>query len=742
MILTGVVVGVIAAAYIAASLSIMVRLGVSLRQALLYLPLKLFYRIDDRRIRLAREAETPVIYVVTHQSRLDPALMLSLLPDDTLHILDEDSAKAIWLEPWRELARTIAFNAEHVFVSRRLVRVLKRKGRIAVYLPENVEPDTRDFRLYRAVSRIALQGDARIVPVIIDGSRHLPFSLVDDDQAPRRLLPKLRIGTLEPLTINEMTARAGAATTTGSNALFDRMAEARSVTAFSRRTLFQAVRSAARRFGVDRQIVEDAVSGTLTYRQLLMAARIFAGRFARMTAPGEAVGLLLPNSNSIAISLLGLMSAGRTAAMINYTAGPANVTSAVRTALIRTIISSRAFIEKAGLEDIVEAAKAGGARLVWAEDIRDGITGFDRLVAASCWQSPVSSQDPAAPALIMFTSGSEGAPKAVVLSHQNLISNAMQVEARLAIGPRDFLMNVLPVFHSFGLLGGLILPLLTGVRTLLYPSPLHYKQIPQVAAKRRPTILFSTDTFLSAYAKAADDDDFVSLRFAVAGAEPLRAETRRVWKERFGTRLLEGFGLTEAAPVVAVSTGTHNREASVGRLLPGVRVRLEPVEGITDGGRLWIRGPNVMMGYMSADKPGVLRELPEGWHDTGDIVSFDREGFITIRGRAKRFAKIAGEMVSLGAVEMLVQSLWPEHRHAVVAVPDKRRGERIVLVTTAAEADAAALRRAGKEAGLAELAVPQDIVKADEIPILGTGKIDYPSTRRLAIDRLGLAAAA
>ncbi|MFI0848608.1 AMP-binding protein [Mesorhizobium sp. IMUNJ 23232] len=742
MILTGVVVGVIVAAYLAASSVLMFRLGLSLRQALLYLPLKLLYRIDDRRIRLARDAEAPVIYVVTHQSRLDPALMLSLLPDDTLHILDEESAKAMWLEPWRELARTIAFNAEHLFVSRRLVRVLNRKGRIAVYLPENVEPDTRDFRLYRAVSRIALQGDARIVPVIIDGARHLPFSLIDDDNAPRRVLPKLRIGTLEPLTINEMTARAGAATTTGSNALFDRMAEARGMTAFSRRSLFQAVRSAARRFGADRQIVEDAVSGTLTYRQLLMAARIFAGRFARMTAPGEAVGVLLPNSNSIAISLLGLMSAGRTAAMINYTAGPANVTSAVRTALIRTIVSSRAFIEKAGLEDIVEAAKAGGARLVWAEDIRDGITGFDRLAAALCWQSPVGSQDSAAPALIMFTSGSEGAPKAVVLSHQNLISNAMQVEARLAIGPRDFLMNVLPVFHSFGLLGGLILPLLTGVRTLLYPSPLHYKQIPKVAAKRRPTILFSTDTFLSAYAKAADDDDFVSLRFAVAGAEPLRAETRRIWKEHFGTRLLEGFGLTEAAPVVAVSTATHNREGSVGRLLPGVRVRLEPVEGITDGGRLWIRGPNVMMGYMSADRPGVLQQLPESWHDTGDIVSFDREGFVTIRGRAKRFAKIAGEMVSLGAVEMLVQSLWPEHRHAVVAVPDKRRGERIVLVTTATEADAVELRRAGKEAGLAELAVPQDIVKVDEIPILGTGKIDYPSTRRLAIERLGLPAAA
>ncbi len=742
MVLIGILVGFIVAAYVAAAGLLIFRLGLSLRQALLYVPLKLLYRIDDRRIRSARNAEAPVVYIVTHQSRLDPAMMLSLLPDDTLHILDEYSANAIWLEPWRELARTIAFNTEHLFVSRRLARVLQRKGRIAVYLPDNVEPDTRGLRLYRAVARIALQGNARIVPICIDGSRHLPFSLLDEGDAPRRMFSRIRIGTLDPLTVDEMIARTGPATTTVASALFDRIAETRASTTFAGRTLFQAVRDAASRFGPDRPIVEDITTGEMTYRRLLMAARIFAGRFARVTAPGETVGVLLPNVNGIAITLLGLMSAGRVAAMINYTAGPANVTSATRTALIRTVVSSRTFVEKAGIGDIIEATKAGGAHVVWLEDLRDGITRFDKLVAALCWRSPIGRQFSEGPAVVMFTSGSEGTPKAVVLSHDNLVSNAMQVEARLAIGPRDFLMNVLPVFHSFGLLGGLILPLLSGVKTLLYPSPLHYKQIPQIAAKKKPTILFSTDTFLAAYAKAAGDGDFASLRFAVGGAEPLRAETRRVWQQRFGTRLLEGFGLTEAAPVVAVNTATHNRDGSVGRLLPGVRIRLDPVEGISEGGRMWITGPNVMMGYMSADRPGILQPLPSGWHDTGDIVSIDREGFLTIRGRAKRFAKIAGEMVSLGAIEMLVQSLWPEHRHAIVAIPDKRRGERIVLITTAEEADAGELRLAGKQAGIAELALPQDIVVVDEIPILGTGKADYVTTRQLAIDRLGQPAAA
>jgi acyl-[acyl-carrier-protein]-phospholipid O-acyltransferase/long-chain-fatty-acid--[acyl-carrier-protein] ligase len=429
------------------------------------------------------------------------------------------------------------------------------------------------------------------------------------------------------------------------------------------------------------------------------------------------------------------------AAMINYTAGPASVTAAIRTAVIRTVVSSRAFIEKAGLADIVAAVEAGGARMLWLEDVRESVTTLDKVAAALLWRFPLQPQQAAKPAVILFTSGSEGTPKAVVLSHRNLYANAMQAEARITISPADILLNVLPVFHSFGLTGGTILPLVTGVKLFLYPSPLHYKIIPEIARKVKPTIMFGTDTFLANYARTAKDGDFSSLRFVVAGAEAVKPETRRVYRDRFQAAIIEGFGLTEAAPVVAVNTAIHNRDGTVGRLLPAIRMKLEPVEGISEGGRLWLDGPNMMMGYMTADRPGELQPL-EGWHDTGDIVSVDRDGFVTIRGRAKRFAKIAGEMVSLGAVEMLVQSLWPEERHAAVAVPDKRRGERIVLVTTADDANPEELRQFGRKAGAAELMVPNDIIKVDEIPVLGSGKTDYISTRKLAIDRLGLGVAA
>lgn len=714
-------------------------LGIRFRQALLYLPLKLVWRVHDKAIRQARDSETPVIYVVSHQSRLEPALMLSLLPEQTLHILDDASARAFWLEPWRELGRTIAFNAEHVFVSRRLVRVLRGKGRLAVYLPDTVEPDVKSFRLFRAVARIAMQADARIVPIFVSGARHLPFSLTPAERAPRAWFPRLRIAALAPMTMAELLQRAGYSQTTTANALFDRFAEARLAGTDLDRGLFHAVCDAAGRYGASRLIVEDVVSGALSYRKLLTGARVLGKRLEGLTSPGEAVGILLPNANGVVLTMLGLISAGRVAAMINYTAGAANVASAVKTAAIKTIVSSRAFIQKADLADIVAAAEQAGARLIWLEELRDSITTFEKAAAAAQWRRPLQPQVASRPAVILFTSGSEGMPKAVMLSHRNLVANAMQAEARISISPADKLFNVLPVFHSFGLTGGTILPLITGVRLFLYPSPLHYKLIPDVARKIRPTIMFGTDTFLAAYARTAEDGDFSSLRFVVAGAEPVRPETRRVWRERFGAEIVEGFGLTEAAPVVAVNTATHGRDGTVGRLLPGMRMRIEEVEGVSEGGRLWLNGPNLMMGYMTADRPGELQPL-EGWHDSGDIVSVDREGFVTIRGRAKRFAKIAGEMVSLGAVEMLVQALWPEERHAAVAVPDKRKGERIVLVTTAGNADPETLRLYGKQAGAADLMVPHDIIKVREIPVLGSGKTDYVAARHMAIERLGLAA--
>lgn len=651
--------------------------------------------------------------------------MLSLLPEDTLHILDGYSSEAFWMEPWRELARTIPFNARHVFVSRRLVRVLRGRGRLAVYIPDSVEPDAKSFRLLRAIGRIATAAGANIVPVLLDGS------------ATRR-----RVRVLPAVTIAELIDQVGGRARP-SAALFDRIAELRMREGNSAGGLFPVLVAAADRVRGDFAIVRDAAGAPLTYRGLLTGIRALAAQLERISAPGDAVGVLLPTSTAFVQTFFGLQSAGRVAVLINHGAGPAAMTEALSTTLCRQVVTSRRFVTEARLEAHVAAAESAGARIIWLEELVQNISSWDRLAASLLRRRPLQRQDGRRPAVILFTSGAEGRPKGVVLSGTNILANCLQVRSRIAFDGQDRALNTLPVFHAFGLTGGTLLPLLFGVPLALYPSPLDVRTIAELAGRLRPTILFGTDTFLNAYVRAADEGEFASLRLLVAGAEPVRAMTRQLWRQRYGLEILEGYGMTEASPVVSLNTRTHGKDGSVGRPLPGLRLRIEPVEGLQGEaeGLLSIQGPNVMLGYMTREAPGRTVAPANGWHATGDIVAVDREGYLTIRGRARRFAKIGGEMVSLAAVEELAQSIEPDHRHVAVAIPDKRKGERVVLVTTS-ELGRDVLRREGKQRGLADLMAADEVVTVDDMPMLASGKADYPRIRQIVLERLGLDEAA
>jgi acyl-[acyl-carrier-protein]-phospholipid O-acyltransferase/long-chain-fatty-acid--[acyl-carrier-protein] ligase len=317
-----------------------------------------------------------------------------------------------------------------------------------------------------------------------------------------------------------------------------------------------------------------------------------------------------------------------------------------------------------------------------------------------------------------------------------LLANAYQCLNRIAVNGQDKVFNVMPVFHSFGLTGGLVMPLTGGVPVYLYPSPLHYRIVPELVYASNATILFGTDTFLNGYARAAHPYDFHRVRLIVSGAEAVKERTRQTYMDKFGVRILEGYGVTETAPVLAINTPLANKSGTVGRLAPLMEARLEPVPGIAEGGRLYVRGPNVMLGYMRAENPGVLEPPHDGWHDTGDIVAIDRQGFLTIKGRAKRFAKIGGEMVSLSAVEALSAEVWPGLITVVVSVPDARKGERLVLLTTDAQCTREAFQRHARAKGASELQVPSEILVVEKIPLLGSGKPDYVSALALAKERI------
>ena len=498
-------------------------------------------------------------------------------------------------------------------------------------------------------------------------------------------------------------------------------------------TLFDALVEARRRYGGKKPILEDQERRPLSYTDLIRAAFALSRKIAAMTAPGERVGVLLPAGAPVVVTFFALHAIGRVPTMLNFTAGIRNLKAACELAGVKRVLTAHRFIEQAKLHDLIDAIEPL-ATVTYLEEVRATIGAKDKAYAAAAGVFPTqfaARLKPTDPGVILFTSGSFGAPRGVVLSQSNLVANVRQIATHIRLDPSWVMFNPLPTFHCFGLTGGVLLPLFTGMKAFEYPSPLHIKQIPPLIKAAKASILLATDTFLNQYARSAEPDELAGLQFIVCGAEKVREETHNLIAERFGPiPVLEGYGATEASPVIAVNKPLDNRRGTVGGLLPGMEPRLETVPGIPGGGRLYVRGPNIMAGYLTPD--GAVEAPQDGWHDTGDVVNVSTDRWITILGRVKRFAKIGGEMVSLTAAEAIAAAVWPDSRHAVVSLPDPKKGERLILVTDRAGAEAAVLVEHAQGAGASELTVPRRIIVVPEVPVLGTGKTDYVAIQRLA----------
>ncbi|HLN40003.1 MAG TPA: acyl-[ACP]--phospholipid O-acyltransferase [Xanthobacteraceae bacterium] len=701
-----------------------------------------FFRLEVKGLENLDKAGPRTIIALNHVSFLDPPLATAVLPKRPVFAVDVGISQRWWIQPVLKVMRTMALDPLKPFSVRDIINAV-RDGDTLVIFPEGRITVTGSLmKVYDGAGMIADKSDAMVVPVRIEGPEATIFSRLKRSQVRRRWLPKITVTILEPVKLNvdpELKGRkrrqaAGAA-------LYTIMSDLIFRTTSTDRTVVEALIDAAKIHGPNWLAIEDPVSGQMSYKRLLLAAAVLGRKLMPLTLEGRSLGVMLPTSNGGVVTLFAVMSAGRVPAMINFTAGAANILAACRAADLDTILTSRAFVEKGRLDHVVEEL-AKQVRIVYLEDIRPTISVLDKLRGALHWKKPLVARKPDDWAAILFTSGSEGTPKGVVLSHRNMLANVAQAAARIDFGHEDRLFNVLPIFHSFGLTAGTVLPLVSGVSTYLYPSPLHYRTVPELVYGVCATVLFGTDTFLNGYARSANPYDFRSLRYVLAGAEPVKEATRQMYLEKFGLRILEGYGVTETAPVMALNTPMFNKFGTVGRLLPGMTAKLEKVEGVEEGGRLYVKGPNVMLGYVRADKPGVIEPPPEGWHDTGDIVTIDEQGFVTIKGRAKRFAKVGGEMVSLAAVEALAGDLWPNNMTAVAALPDPRKGERLVMVTDkhgAARSDFIAYARTRHAS---ELMFPSEIVVLDKLPLLGSGKVDQLAVQKFVREQAAAKAAA
>jgi acyl-[acyl-carrier-protein]-phospholipid O-acyltransferase/long-chain-fatty-acid--[acyl-carrier-protein] ligase len=696
---------------------------------------KTFHHAEVKGLENALALGERSVVVVNHLSFLDGCFIAAFLPGEPVFAVDTDQAKRFWY--MRYLVDIFPVDPTNPMSTKAMIKAVREGKRLVIFPEGRITLTGALMKIYDGPGTIADKADAEILPVRIEGLQLHKFSRLEG-KLRQRWFPKITMSILPPRKAQidpdlKGKKRREALTRVMQDIMSDAAFRPEGINC----SLFTALLTAKGKFDTGKVMAADALKTEATYGKIILGATVLGGKLAQMTEPAERVGVLLPNSVAVVATFFGLQAYGRVPAMLNFSAGAENILSACTGATIRTVLTSRAFIEKGKLEKVIEAI-ADKVAVVYLEDVRKSIGFGDKITGK--WKSlfprrlPGAVSDPNSAAVVLFTSGSEGTPKGVVLSHANILANCAQIASVADLNPSDKFFNALPVFHSFGLTGGTILPLLLGIRTFLYPSPLHYKLVPELAYAEQSTVLFGTDSFLAGYARMGRPQDFQSMRFIVAGAERVKDETRKIFWEKFQKAIYEGYGVTECSPVLAVNTPAHFRSGTVGRFLPSIAYRIEDVPGIDKGGRLYVKGPNIMLGYLKAEAPGLLQPPEDGWYDTGDIVSVDEDGFITIQGRAKRFAKIAGEMVSLAAAEMLANDVWPSESHAVVALPDPRKGEQLLLVTTRQDAAAKELLAKAREKGIAEIMVPRNLRIVDKLPLLGTGKTDYPALAQLAAE--------
>ena len=677
-----------------------------------------------------------VLVVANHDSVIDGALLGLFLPVRVTVALAVESLRHPIVRWLMRGVPHVLLQPQHPLSLKRLIRLVERGVPVVVF-PQGPATTTGSLtKIYDSAAVIAARCNARIVPVRITGTLVSRFAAVGG-RFPKRLFPRVTIRILPGRTLPAAASLPGKRKRRLQADALLRILQDMMFASRPRGTMFESLVNAARLHGRSARILEDT-QRVHTYGDLIKASLALGRLVGKLAGEGEIVGVLMPNLATTVALIFGMGAMRRTPALLNYTGGPDAVRSACIAAGIKTVVTSRRFVDVARLHASIAALST--VRIVYLEDLRARFGLLDKLwlIGWALWRPRAATRgrDPDETAVVLFTSGSEARPKGVALSHRALLSNIAQMAAVIDFGPNDRFLSSLPLYHAYSLTACTLLPLLSGASIYLYTTPLHYHVIPELAYTRACTYVFGTSTFLGHYARRAHPYDFHATRVVVSGAEKLNAEVASVWLQKFGLRIMEGYGATECAPVLSLNTPLCYRPGTVGRMLPGIEHRIVPVPGIGRGGVLHVRGPNLMRGYYLYDAPEQLQpprsEVGEGWYNTGDVVEVDDDGYVTIHGRVKRFAKIAGEMISLEAVERIACCASPGHQHAATLELLSQSGESTVLFTTDPRLDRAALQRAARELGAQDLAVARRVVHVATLPLLGSGKTDYVTLRTLA----------
>lgn len=602
---------------------------------------KTFYKVEVKGLKNLHNAGKKIVIVANHISYIDPPLIASFVTENIQFAINMTIAKSWWVWPFTKIINTIPIEPQNPMAVKTIIDELKKDKKIAIFPEGRISLTGGLMKVYEGPALIADKSGAAILPVRIDGTEHTLFSKSRKTLRSKfQFRRKITITVLPPLQLTAPLGIGGKERRKYiTNELYNLMAGMMVDSSDVDQTLFQAFINAGKLYGMEKKILEDGNSENLSYKQIITRSIIISGIIKKYSANQQHIGLMIPSGALSVISFFGIFLSGKVPAMIDFSAELSTIIDACKTAAVKTIIASKDCVGH-NATDLIPLLAQAGIKIFYLEEVLSQTPIYKKLLAFAAGNMPqlyyrvnchkTSSTDPA---VVLFTRArAENKIKTVLLSHRNIQSNKNQISAVIDFNSKDTAFNAMPLYLGFSLTTTMVM-LINGVKTFLYPFPQHYKIIPELIYDLGSTILLSTDSFLSAYAEHAHPYDFYSLRYVISMGDPVKLDTREIWLTKFGIRILEAYSSSET--LVSMNTPMFYKAGTVGRLLPKIEYKIIPVPGLEKGGKLYLRGSNIMIGHIDSELSNAVvsvfcEELGKGWYDTGDIVEIDDEGFLTI----------------------------------------------------------------------------------------------------------------